>query len=106
MGLFDILSKLSGVGIATAYGITAPIPKNGKKTRKRTGKTNINIAATAYGITAPVSVVVDAIKDLSKNDKKLCRYCGTEIRLEDKFCFKCGKKLGYLNENESHDEDE
>lgn len=102
MGLFDALK----IGIATAYGITAPVPKDGKSPRKRPEKPIPNVVATAYGITAPVPAIANTIKELAVDDKKLCRHCGAEIGLEYKYCPKCGKKLGYLKENESQDWDE
>lgn len=74
MGLFDILKNIKpvpGAGVATAYGI----PK--------------------------ASVVGKVSEDTSKSDAKLCCHCGVEVSLEDKNCPKCGKKLGYLKDNES-----
>ena len=64
--------------------------------------------ATAYGITAPMAnkIVNNVVKNRSKNGKKICRYCGEEIDLEDKFCSKCGKELGYIKENEAQDKGE
>ena len=65
-------------------------------------KRSITIA-TAYGITAPfTNQVLDADnKKYYKGDKKLCCHCGAVVSLEDKSCFKCGKELGYINENKA-----
>jgi len=61
--------------------------------------------ATAYGI-PKASVVGKVSEDTSKSDAKLCCHCGVEVSLEDKNCPKCGKKSGYLKDNESQHEGE
>ena len=59
--------------------------------------------ATAYGIPSPV---VRQVTENTKESEKLCCYCGAKVALEDKFCSKCGKELGYIKEHEAQSKDE
>lgn len=97
---------------AIAYGIPAPNTGSAVGTAVATaGALGVRAipcpegaARTLYGM-PPISSRIFEDRDYERvKDTKLCNHCNAKIKLDDKVCPQCGKKLGFAALCEVEDE--
>jgi len=131
-GVFPVLkTRKGGWAAATLYGIPVVVPNVVGKDNKDSaavraaGVASVLAGAIAYGIPAPntriaVGAAVATAGALGANtissrifedrdyervkDTKLCNHCNAKIKLDDKVCPQCGKKLGFAALGEAEKE--
>lgn len=94
---------------ATAYGIPKVAASTGKKDSGVSAVAADSavvpaIGNTAYGIPSISSRAAEERNYNGIQDEKLCNYCKSKIKVDDKVCPKCGKKLGFAALFESANE--
>ena len=98
--IFPIAAGMGFWAAATAYGIPKVAASTGKKDSGVSAVAAASavvsaIGNTAYGIPSISSRVAEERGCNIVKDEKLCDYCKSEVKLDDKVCPKCGKKLGF-----------
>lgn len=93
---------------AIAYGIPAPNAGSAVAAAGALGVQAIpcpeGAARTLYGM-PPISSRNFEDRDYERvKDTKLCNHCSAKIKLDDKVCPQCGKKLGFAALCEAEDE--